>query len=285
MPCYTLRNMNINTWLTQSTAKLTACGIATARLDILVLMEDEIDRDRAWLLAHPEFELDEKSAQSLDKLIKRRAEHEPLAYIRGKSEFYGREFLVTPATLQPRAETETMIELLHKTDDKKLQIIDVGTGSGCLAITAKLEWPEAEVYATEINETTLKIAEQNAKKLKADVKFYNGNLLQPVLTIDYIKPTAVLANLPYVPNNNRVNKAAAHEPELAIFGGEDGLDLYRMLFSQIANIQSGRPQQIFTESLPFQHAKLTNIANKHGFELTRDEDFIQVFSLIALKTG
>ncbi len=269
------------------TELLTDAGIVTARLDTLLLMEDVTGKERAWILAHHEFVLDKKSIIKLGELVKRRANHEPLAYIRGRSEFYGREFLVTPDTLQPRSETETMIDLLknlleHNYDVSRVRpwkMVDVGTGSGCLAITAKLEWPEAEVYATEINGAALKVAKMNAVKLRADVKFYKGNLLQPVSSLASSPlPLILLCNLPYVPDNHTINKAAMQEPAVAIFGGEDGLDLYRELFIQIRKV-SVAPRYVLTESLPFQQKKLAEIAKEHDYIQTEEEDFIQIFSL------
>jgi release factor glutamine methyltransferase len=261
-------------FLNDAVKQLKAADIPTARLDVLVLLEDVTSKERAWLLAHPEFELNDTLVQKLLGLIMRRAAHEPLSYIRGISEFYGREFMVTHDTLQPRAETETMIDLLKKLELNDPVIADVGTGSGCLAITAKLEYPNATLYATEINEEALEVARRNAEKLETRINFFRGNLLEPVIN----KPiTILLCNLPYVPSRHAINKAAMHEPSLAIFGGEDGLDLYRELFEQISK-KTQKLQFILTESLPTQHTLLAKIAKKHGFHESHKEDFIQVFS-------
>ena len=300
--------MNLNYWLQLATAKLQKNDIQTARLDALVLLTDCLQHDKAWILSHPEFELTTEINQELDGKLHRRSNHEPLSYIRGKSEFYGREFIVTPDTLQPRSETETMLDCLGiiykshfssllednppknvtKNGSRILEnivLIDVGTGSGCIAITAKLEHPSTTVYATDISEAALQIAKKNALYLNADVTFLKGNLLAPLHlpSITY-NLSVLLCNLPYVPTNHIINHAAMHEPTIAIFGGEDGLDLYRELFKQISgrskvkNLKSkAQPLYIFTESLPFQHQVLVTIANEHGYELVQTEDFIQVF--------
>lgn len=285
--------MTIGKTLQEITEKLKANDVPTARLDSIILLEDLTGNERSWLLAHPEFELTDSDRKILLAQIERRAQHEPLAYIRGKSEFYGREFLVTPHTLQPRPETETMITVLnnllqHKTtfaEDGPLQrvkdvvIVDVGTGSGCIAITAKLEMTLAQVYATEINEAALKIARKNIKKLQADITLLHGNLLEPFTKLRDTSSTfttVILANLPYVPNAHAINQAAMHEPRIAIFGGSDGLDLYRELFTQI-DMQHLKVTYIFTESLQNQHRELTLIAKSHRFKLLVSEGLIQVF--------
>lgn len=283
--------MTIEECLGNSCKKLKSVGIQTARLDSLILLEDILGKDRSWLLAHPDHIVRGSTSHKLQEQIERRARHEPLAYIRGKSEFYGREFLVTPDTLEPRPETETMVDLLkyivrgpssHNSrgslmlaEDGPLTMVDVGTGSGCIAITAKLEFPELKVFATEINTSALKIAQKNTKKLGADVTFHQGNLLEP------IKPAAdgswiLLANLPYVPDSHTINEAAMFEPKVAIFGGADGLDLYRQLFEQIKDL-TDVPAHILTESLPFQHKELIQIAKYAGYKLELSEDFIQLF--------
>lgn len=281
--------------LKTSTKKLEQAGITTARLDCLVLLEDATGKDRAWLLAHPEATVQGSTLYSFTKLVERRAGHEPLAYLRGVSEFYGREFSVNAHTLEPRPETETMIELLiklianqnkQKTRSKQHTasvdndtILDIGTGSGCIAITAQLELPGATVLATDIDTTCIKTAQTNATQLRANVTFYTGNLLEPVLpALNNVKTkrTIVLANLPYVPENHTINQAAMHEPKHAIFGGPDGLDYYRQLFTQIGQLAS-LPEYIFTESLPFQHESLRAIAKPYGYTEQSVQDFIQVF--------
>jgi release factor glutamine methyltransferase len=260
-------------WIRQTEQELRE--IPTARLDALVLLEGATHKDRAWLLAHPEFELNKDTLQTLNGQIARRAKHEPLAYIRGRSEFYGREFIITPDTLEPRPETETMIELLKKLDAKQPVIADIGTGSGAIAITAALELPGSIVYATEINEAALEVAQRNAQKLQSDVRFFKGNLYEPLAKLRPA-PTVLLANLPYVPDSHTINQAAMHEPRVAIFGGEDGLDLYGELFDHISK-NATKLQFLLTESLPFQHETLRHIARQAGFVQSAEEDFIQVF--------
>lgn len=275
--------MKLDEYVRRATAKLARADIPTARLDCLVLIEDALRRDRSWLLAHLDHPLDESIKRALDTRLKRRAKHEPLAYIRGKSEFYGREFIVNPHTLEPRPESETMIDLLlqqhpdetQQTDNTTdMLIIDIGTGSGCLAITAQLLYPQARVVATDIDALCLSTAKENAHKNQAHIEFLLGDLLEPVSANGYKESNCfVLANLPYVPDSHTINAAAMYEPKHALFGGEDGLDYYRRLFAQ-ADQLSAPPRSIFTESLPSQHDTLTQIAGSSGYRPAATADFI-----------
>jgi release factor glutamine methyltransferase len=235
------------------------------------------------LLAHLDIVLQEPSLQKLEKWLARREQHEPLSYIRGFTEFYGRQFKVDKRVLEPRPESETMIELLKQLGRRaqglggsRMKIADIGTGSGALAITAHLEVPTAEVVATDIDAGCLAVAAKNAKAHKAPISFFQGDLFYPLSPMPY-PLFAVLANLPYVPSHYRVNEAAGREPRLAIFGGGDGLELYRRLFSQLAGHYSP-PKFVLTESLPMQHERLADIANTAGYRQNRHQDFIQVFS-------
>ncbi len=278
--------MTVEEAISKFTQQLDAAGIGTARLDCLVLLEDATGKDRSWLLAHPDLPLQGSTLQRLKRQIKRRIGHEPLAYVRGKTEFYGREFKVSAHTLEPRPETETMIELLKRlVDSKQLTVnsqstlIDVGTGSGAIAITAKLELPDLTVLATDIDEHCLAIAQDNAHGLGAEVTFYQGNLLSAVPNDKWQMKNdkvSILANLPYVPNAYHINQAAQFEPRRAIFGGPDGLELYKQLFLQIANLPQS-PAFVLTEALPFQHHNLAGIARAHGYALETTRDFVQVF--------
>lgn len=265
-----------NTWLRQAQAQLEEAAIGTARLDALVLLEDITGKDRAWLLAHPEFELSAQQTTKLQKLLNRRALHEPLAYVRGKTEFYGREFWVTPAVLEPRPESETMIDLLKQLRNQpdfpaQPRIADVGAGSGALGITAQLELTQATVELLELDPLALEVAKINVDKFTPYVNVLKSDLLSETSQNCDI----LLCNLPYVPDSHTINPAAMHEPRMAIFGGVDGLEVYRKLFQQISNINK-YPLYLLLEALPPQHAALEAIAKRAGYSLLRSQDFILV---------
>lgn len=266
----------INNWLKNATNQLSKADIATARLDCLVLLEDITHIDRAKLLAEPEKILKANLLKKLNNQIAERILHTPLAYIRGKTEFYGREFLINHSVLEPRPESETMIDMLKQLPTaNKAVIVDIGSGSGAIAITAKLEIPEALVIATDIDPNCLSMSERNAKKLGAKIEFRLGSLLDPLVDLSYLE-LILMCNLPYVPNGFQINPAALQEPRHAIFGGSDGLDIYRRLFNQLRASYKGMVF-VLTESMPPQHSELLDIAKGSGFELQKSEDFIQQF--------
>lgn len=265
--------MTTDTWLADNTKQLAAAGIGSARLDCLILLEDATGKDRSWLIAHPEDVLSESIQQTLALQVNRRLEHVPIAYIRGWTEFYGRKFTVNEHVLEPRPESETIIELLLSLKlPQAATIVDVGTGSGALAVTAKLELPAITVLATDIDDNCLTVARANAKQHQVAIDFRKTDLIDGVTTADII-----LANLPYVPDSFTINQAATNEPRLAIFGGPDGLDLYRRMFGQLAAIKP-KPAYVLCESLPPQHEGLKRIAQAFGFDLLTEQDFIQVFT-------
>lgn len=266
--------MTVHKWLQDNRAHLAGAGIDTPRLDCLVLLEDTLQKDRGWLLAHPETEISAAQVAILKKLLSQRAQHVPLAYLRGKAEFYGREFVVSPAVLVPRPESEAMIDELKQLADLGVQplIADVGCGSGALGITAALELPNSSVALLDIDKKALSIAKINVDKftIKAMVRH------QDLLAKDQTPYTALLCNLPYVPDDYPVNQAAHHEPHRALFGGSDGLDVYRQLFAQVAQ-RTEKVLYILTESLPAQQSELARIAEHNHYAQLRKNDFIQVF--------
>jgi release factor glutamine methyltransferase len=289
--------MTIDAWLRSAQAALNAASVQTSRLDSLVLAEDVLGLDRAQLLAKPDTVISESEQSKLTKVLNRRLLHEPLAYIRGRTEFYGRDFIITPAVLEPRPESETIIQLLvdlltrgHRvlqystqaqnylqklTDwQTAIYVADVGCGSGALGITAKLELPQTVVELLDISTEALKVAKLNVDKFTLHVSLKTTDLLaDSAQTYDVL-----LCNLPYVPDDYEINTAAMFEPEIAIFGGPDGLDLYRKLFRQIAKLQK-RPLFILSEAFLSQHKDLQTIASQSGYLLERTDDFVQLFTL------
>ena len=273
--------MTVHDFLHQATTTLRQAGIESARLDVLILLEDSLGRDRAQLLAHPEAKIPPSTEVALSKKIAQRSKHTPLAYIRGKAEFYGREFIVNEHVLVPRPETEAMITLLKHTafplqNTLPLRFVDVGSGSGCIGITAALEIPRSEVILRDIDPDTLAVAAANARNLGAKIRLQPADLLEHP-PLEYID--AVLANLPYVPDGYDINQAARHEPKLALFAGVDGLDLYRRLWKQIVN-HAQQPLYVFTEALAPQQNELTNLAQAAGYRPEAIEGLIQQFKRI-----
>lgn len=267
--------MTTQEFLGNATKTLNQAGVTSARLDCLILLEDCLGLDRAVILAHPETEISAPQLARLNKQITQRVKHTPLAYIRGKAPFYGREFEVNEHVLVPRPETETMIEMLKKLPLPATPVIaDIGTGTGCIGITAALEIPDAKTYLTDIDEHALAVAEANAKLLGAKVTCLKSDLLESADAYDVI-----LANLPYVPERYAINQAAEHEPKHAIFAGKDGLNLYRRFWEQIAGM-SKKPTYVLTESLPVQHPDLTALAEASGYKQLEARDFVQAFRLV-----
>jgi release factor glutamine methyltransferase len=272
--------MSLGELLKRSEQQLKRAGISSARLDVLILLEDALHKGRAWILAHPETPVSNMLASRLARKVERRAKHVPLAYIRGHSEFYGRRFKVNRHVLEPRPESETMITLLKQQVSSskfqvvsKLAIADVGTGNGAIGITAALEIPGSTVDLYDISAGCLSVAKHNTHLHELHLHVRKMNLLsRPLRPYD-----AILANLPYVPDSWEINKAALAEPKIAIFGGPDGLDVYRKLFAQLARF-TWKPRYILTEALPPQHEALAEVADRQGFKLHRSDDFIQVFT-------
>lgn len=262
-------------WLKAATQQLGEAAIPTARLDSLVLLEDALNTNRAQLLAEPDARLTPEQVSHLQAQLARRATHEPLAYIRGKTEFYGREFIVNQHVLEPRPESETIITLLKQLSPKQhIKLADIGSGSGALGITAALELGLDTVYLHDIDPQTLEVARKNAAHYNVHATFVQTNLINNY-NADY---EILLCNLPYVPDDFTINTAATHEPSIAIFGGPDGLDLYRQMFAQITKLPF-QPTYVLTESLPPQHDALRQIAKTAGYKLAMSEDFIQLFRL------
>lgn len=264
--------MTVQDFLKEAAKTLKSAGIASARLDCLILLENALGLDRAAILAHPEAGITPPQLSKLNKQITQRASHTPLAYIRGRAPFFGREFAVNRHVLVPRPETETMIEMLKNLPlPARPTLADIGTGTGCIGITAALELNDAKVELHDIDPAALMVATQNSKGLHATVSFHQGDLLSPEPKADVL-----LANLPYVPERYAINQAATHEPKHAIFGGKDGLNLYRRFWEEVAGLEH-KPLFVLTESLPPQHDDLRAMAGTSGYGLYQTQDFIQVF--------
>ncbi|UXH46813.1 peptide chain release factor N(5)-glutamine methyltransferase [Rossellomorea vietnamensis] len=199
---------------------------------------------RSQLLAEQRRSVPQEKWEEFQAGIRRHSIGVPIQHIIGTEEFYGREFVVNEHVLIPRPETEELIYYgLEKMKDlfidavAPLQAADVGTGSGAIAVTLKLESRRVplEMMAVDISSEALAVARENSIKLEADVRFFEGDLLQPLIE-EGVKLDILLSNPPYIPLTDRETLSdvvIGHEPELALFGGEDGYDLYRRFMEEL----------------------------------------------------
>ena len=168
--------MNISAWLDHAIKQLREIGVDSARLDAELILANTLRKNRTYLHAHPESNIDPRRVDIANARLRLRLERVPLAYILGYRDFYGRRFTVSPQVLVPRPESEAIIELLKELDVSG-KLLDVGTGSGCLGITAKLEIPKLNVILSDISQPALRAARQNAEKFQADVALIKSNNL------------------------------------------------------------------------------------------------------------
>ena len=197
-----------------------------------------LDVERGYLLAHPEHPLTDEQQAQYAALVARRAAGEPLPYILGRRAFYDREFIVAPGVLIPRPETELLLEqaLAYVQAKPAARVVDVGTGSGALAVTLAALSPQAQVCATDISSAALEIARRNAALHNAQVAFYEGDLLRPLIEHGR-QVEVVMANLPYIARSDLAGlEVSRHEPLLALDGGADGLDVIRRLLEQVPQV-------------------------------------------------
>jgi release factor glutamine methyltransferase len=266
--------MKIANWLQSNTIALKAVGIESARLDCIILLEDVLNVDRVHILTHSEESIPINDLTLLENKIQRRLQREPLAYIRGYNEFYGRNFVVNSAVLVPRPESEAIIEIVKSLHLPCPKIIDIGTGSGALAVTLKLELKDSEITATDVSEKALAIAQENAQKLDADITFCSNDLLENTASPFNV----IVANLPYVSHDQEVSIETTFEPEQALFAENDGYALIERLLTQINSSTLSKTGYLLLESEPRQHARIQKSAADNSLILQSTEHFIQLYS-------
>jgi release factor glutamine methyltransferase len=263
--------MNIQNIVKQTSADLAGVS-STPKLDAEIVLADVLQKDRSWLHAHGDEAVPEDTQQRFLKLIQRRKNGEPIAYILGYKEFYGRNFTVTHDVLSPRPESESFIVLLAelRKTERVHTAIDIGTGSGCLAITCKLEFPDMYITATDTSRQALAIAAKNALQHEAAITFREQNLLAG----DKEGYDVVLANLPYVPTH-MLHESIAHEPGEALYSGTDGMDHYKRLWQQLVKKHI---YFVMTESLVSQHSENISLAAAACYRLVKTDGLVQLFA-------
>ena len=242
-------------------------------LDIEIIIANSLAKTREFVLTYPEFKISKTKLERIEINIKRRLKGEPIAYIIGRKEFYGLNFIVNKSTLIPRPETEMIVELvkneINKTESAA-DIIDIGTGSGCIIISVASTTnskSKLSFYGSDISKEALLVAKKNAKANGANkkIKFLHGNLLQPFLNNKKLisKKIIITANLPYLSRNiyqSAPIDVKKFEPKSALYSSENGLQHYRKLLQQTISLKNKENEIIILlEISPEQKTLLTKI--------------------------
>jgi release factor glutamine methyltransferase len=225
---------NIGALLDTATETLAAIS-DSARLDAEILLGRAIDMPRSYLFAHPDDEPDDDAIARFLAALERRTSGEPMAYITGTKEFWSLDLMVTSATLVPRPETEILVERALREIPRKAnwRLLDLGTGSGAIAIALARERPLCEVVAVDISRAALAVAVQNARQLDiANIEFLAGSWCGPLGDRQF---DLIVSNPPYVSAGDPALPALAAEPQSALVAGEDGLDAIRVIAAGCRN--------------------------------------------------
>jgi release factor glutamine methyltransferase len=210
-------------------------GVADVRREAGALLSHVIGKDRTFLISHAEDLIAESEQRRFEEVIERRATGEPGQYITGTQDFYGRAFRVTPAVLIPRPETELLVEAALSVMNAEAKICDVGTGSGCIAITLVCERSDATAVAIDVSEAALEVAKENAVTygVQNQIQFTLSDCFS-ALDESASRFDAIISNPPYVSANmlpGLQREVRDHEPQVALSPGEDGLSVIRRLLN------------------------------------------------------
>jgi len=248
---------------------------SSPRLDSLLLISIATNKSKSWILANQDFQLNIAVLENLDILLKRRQNYEPISYIRNSAEFYNLDLYVNQHVLSPRAETENLVTLASKLAKNNTSVIDVGTGSGAIAIALRSIRPDLKITATDISNDALEVAEKNINKYAFhDIKLIRTNIIDDILD----KSDVVIANLPYLVDSKHKSPTIKHEPDLALYSGNDGLAHYKKLISALDTKKLiNKNGYLLIEALSEQHKQLEVLASSHGFSLERITGLAMVF--------
>jgi release factor glutamine methyltransferase len=261
--------MTIRTALTQGSELLSRDAIPEPRLTAEVLLGHAIHCDRAYFYAHPEQELREVEWIHYGRYLDERLRGKPTQYITKHQEFFGREFILSNDVLIPRPETELLVETVLKLNPQPGTLIDVGTGSGIIAVTLALELGHP-VIAMDLSFEACKVAQTNARNLGANVQFVEGDLLKPFADNS---ADLIVSNPPYVPLSDRVSlqrEVRDWEPSLALFGGPSGMAVYERLIPEAMRVL--KPGGILALEIGFSQSEavLALASGWHNLQLFSD---------------
>jgi release factor glutamine methyltransferase len=261
--------------LNWATDYFTSKEISSARLDAQLLLGHVLNMSKVELYTVFDKPLNKVELADFKKLILRRANREPVAYILGSKGFWRYDFKVTPATLIPRPDTEILVEkslvILNTKNWESPKVLDIGTGTGCLAISIALDYPLAQVDAVDISPEALKIAQQNAESLEANVNFYQSDLMTALKGKTY---QLIVSNPPYISDDELKTvqpEISGFEPHLALTSPKQGMQHYERILENVGNYLTA-DGVLLLEIGDYREKLLTELAKKYFFHTNTHPD-------------
>lgn len=268
--------MTVREFLKSAIAKLKDAKIEGAQTDAEIILAHVLGKDRAWFLAHDDAKLTSEQVEKAERLVEKRAQRIPMSYVLGVREFAGLEFKIDERALTPRVETETIVAEVSQRAQQNDRVLDIGTGSGAMAIALKHLRPDLHVVASEVSTKALELARENAKNILGSdtaINFVKSDLFEDIDG----KFNIIVANLPYVTRTMELMPEVQNEPDVALFGGaDDGLDLYRKFFTELPNYITANAQ-VWTESDPWQQNEIIKLSHDCGLTEIFQDYFILGF--------
>jgi release factor glutamine methyltransferase len=271
--------VKLETYLSRARGRLPQQATSTPELDVTVLLEYITGKPREWLYARAdeplEHILDRSTKETFQALLKQRAAGVPVAYLTGEKAFYGLTFEVTSEVMIPRPESEALVAYTLETAPDNARVLDMGTGSGAIAVATQKTRPDLDVTASDISPQALAAARHNGRHHQAKIQLVNSDLFEEIDGWFDI----IVANLPYLKPPIASSAEAAQEPSLALNGGgRDGLDIYRNFLARAADYVSSFGLLV-VEAEPWQHPQLIAAGQQFGFRLRRQEQFMLALEL------
>ena len=275
--------MNYGEFVSQWTTKLEGVGIDTARLDVEILVSELLDVERFRLTAYPDEEISDEDILRLNRALKRREKREPVAYILGMKEFYSLDFIVNKNVLIPRPETELLVDMAIYHGKNGGRALDIGTGSGAIAVSLKYNRRDLTVVATDISEKSLTIARKNSKEILGgrEIKFLSGSLFDP---IKQEKFDLIISNPPYVSPAVRENleEELEFEPEHALYAEDFGRKILKEIIEQASDYLSD-DGVLLLEIGNDQGDYIKTVATQNGFAASILQDYAKMPRVAVLK--
>jgi release factor glutamine methyltransferase len=268
--------MTVGEWLNAARAQLQKASTGSPQLDSQLILSDSMNRSKEELAAHPESEIAPAALLQANQLLEQRCRRIPLSQVLGRRQFYGLDIKLTKDVLTPRMETEVMVQQAIELAPQNGRLLDLGTGSGAVAIAIAKHRPDLQVVGSDISPAALKIARGNAANHLVKIEVTLSDLFSKLSD----RFDIICANLPYLKDSAELMPEVEKEPAIALFGGPNGLDLYCRFFEQVPRYIK-RSGWIFIEADPWQHPELIKLGQARGLVSNFEDYFILGFTVTA----